>query len=305
MTILVLGAGLRGAAACYLAKKAGHRVLVTDTKPGPAAGLADEFVAFDPAAMPAVDAVFPAAEDEALLALFRGKGLIYDPAEPAVCGSKLAMDDLLEQNGFARPQRFPDGSEPYIVKPDRDCFGRGIWSTDDFCEVGGAVNANFLCQEELRGALVSVTVLGRAGVYTAGPVLALETDDRYDLCRASLPAPLSPEAGERFVSEALRLAELLGAEGILELQAVYHGGDCCIIEVNRLLPELSALCLETAGCVNLLAAEPVFAAPARDCAALCRKNGQPSGRRNAGDGPAMVPVAGGFGNGIYSLTAEE
>ncbi len=304
MTILVLGAGLRGAAACYLAKKAGHRVLVTDKKTGPAAGLAEEFIPFDPAALPAADVVFPATAEEALLAPFRGKGLLYDPTAPALCLSKIEMDDYLAQNGFAHPARFPYGSEPYLGKPDRDCFGRGVYTTEDFCEAGGAVNAGFLVQEELAGPLVSVTVLGRDGVYTAGPVLGLETDDRYDLCKASLPAPIGPEAASLFRSEALRLAEALAVEGIMEVQAVYHNGDCAIIDVNRLLPELSALCLEAAGSVNLLAETPAFSMELAPCSAVCRKNGQLCGRRSAGDGPAMNAGEHGFGNGLYELRVE-
>ncbi len=308
MTVLVLGAGLRGAAACYLLKKAGHRVLLTDRKRGPAIGLADEFVPFEAAALPAAEAIFPATTDEALLAAARGRGLVYDPAAPEICLSKLVMDEFLEQNGFRRPQRFPDGSEPYIVKPDRDSFGRGIWSTEDFCEAGGAVNADFLVQEELTGDLVSVTLVGREGTYSAGPVLALETDDRYDLCRAAWPAPVASEAAEALRAEALRLAALLGAEGLLELQAVCRDGACHILELNRLLPPLSALCLEAAGGANLAAAllegGCADAAPSTPCAALCLKNEQPCGRRNADGSESMSEQAQGFGNAVYRLGVE-
>ena len=314
MTILVLGGGLRAASACYLAKQAGHRVILCDKKPGgPASGLCDEFVPFAPGALPAADYILPAGADSVMLAAVRGGKLLLDPEAQAVCRSKLAGDDLLAAHGFARPQRFPLGSEPFIVKPDRDSFGRGIWATEDFCEVGGAVNANFLTQEELRGPVVSVTVLGRPGAYACGPVLALETDDRYDLCRAGLPAPVPGEAREAFAGEALRLAALLELEGLLEVQAVYHGGQCKIIEMNGHFPELTALCLLAGGtnlvCLLIALAEgesPAFAADNTPAAAVCRKDGRPAGRRDGGDEGPMRPLAEGIGfAGVrYSLWVE-
>ena len=81
-----------------------------------------------------------------------------------------------------------------------------------------------------------------------------------------------------------------------------------ILELNRLLPELSALCLETAGSANLLAElltdAPGFLPPAQPCAAVCRKNGALCGRRGADDSAPMTAAEGGFGNALYRLGAE-
>lgn len=308
MTVLVLGGGLRGAAACYLAKKAGHRVILCGKKQNsPALGLCDEFVLFDPKNLPAADCIFPAAAEEALLAPFRGEKLLFDPLAQAVCRSKLAGDDYLEAHGYPHPQRFPRGSEPYIVKPDADSYGRGIWATEDFCEVGGAVNANFLTQEELTGPVVSVTVWGRPGAYGSAPVLGLKTDDRYDLCEAFLPAPIPAEAAEAFAADARRLAEEIGLEGLLEVQAVFHGGKCKIIEMNGHLPELSALCLFAGAGINLvqeLMAPGAAAGELRPCRCLCRKNGEAVGRRSAGDAGPMQAADTGFGNAAFDLFIE-
>lgn len=313
MTILVLGSGLRGAAACHLAKKAGHRVILCDKKRnGPAMGLCDEFIPLDPQNLPAADYIFPATADEALLAPFRGEKLLFDPLAQEVCRSKLAGDDYLAAHGYPRPRRFPEGSEPYIVKPDSDSFGRGIWATEDFCEVGGAVNANFLTQEELTGPVVSVTVWGRPGAYVCGPVLGLTTDDRYDLCEARLPAPIGPDAAGAFTQDALRLAEEIRLEGLLEVQAVYHGGKCKIIEINGHLPELSALCLFAGAGINLVqqllalaqGQAPAAGAEPRPGRCLCRKGSRPWGRRSAEDAGPMTASDTGFGNAAFDLFIE-
>lgn len=307
MTVLIPGSDLRAAAAAFLAKEAGWRVLVCDRKKGPAAGLCDEFVPFDPEALPAADAVLAVSGDDALVSAFEGR-LIYDPRTPALCLSKLAADDFLAEKGFARPQCFPGGSEPYIVKPDRGSFGLGLWVTEDFCEAGGAVNADFLTQEELTGPVVSVTVWGKPGAYACGPVLGLETDDRFDLCRAFLPAPIGAGAAEAFRAEALRAARELNMEGFLELQAVYHGGVCKIFELNRHLPELSALALYAGTGLNpvqqLLEGRSDEAADIRPAACVCRRQGRPSGRRHAADAGPMTVTDGGFGNAVYGLFTE-
>lgn len=305
MKLLILGAGLRAAAAAYLAKEAGFEVLITDKKAtGPAVGLADGFIPFAPGTLPAADFTLPATEDPQLLAEGRARGLLFDPTALAVCRSKLACDAFLEEKGHPRPQRFPLGSEPYIVKPDSNSFGRGIWVTEDFCEVGGAVNANFLTQEELPGPVVSVLVLGRPGHYAALPVTGLECDDRYDLCRAFLPAPLPAEAAEAFAAEALTIAGELGAEGLLELQAVYHGGRCKIIEMNAQFPVLSSLALHHGAGQNLctlLTGTEGQGGTTTPVSVSCRKNGLLKGRRAAEDAGAMQPAESGMEGGGFRI----
>lgn len=307
MTVLIPGSDLRAAAAAFLAKEAGFTVWVCDRRKGPAAGLCDRFVPFDPQALPEAEAVLAVSGDESLLSPFRGQ-LVYDPLAPEPCRSKLACDDWLAARGYPRPQRFPQGSEPYIVKPDRGSRGLGIWVTEDFCEVGGAVNANFLTQEVLHGPLVSVTVWGRPGAYGCSPVLGLEADDRYDLCRAFLPAPLSAEAAEAFRADALRAAQELQAEGFLELQAVYHGGVCKIIEMNSHLPELSALALYAGTGLNLvqqlLEGRTGEAGEIRPAAAVCRRGPELCGRRRAEDAGPMSPAEKGFSGGNFGLFME-
>jgi len=70
-----------------------------------------------------------------------------------------------------------------------------------------------------------------------------------------IPAPIPAEAAEAFAADARRLAEEIGLEGILEVQAVFHGGKCKIIEMNGHLPELSALCLAVRGADGEFAAD--------------------------------------------------
>lgn len=186
--------------------------------------------------------------------------------EPAhtLCADKHAAHDFFAGHGFTQPQDFPAGSEPFIVKPANNSFGRGIWSTEDFCEAGGGINAGFLVQEELRGTICSVTVLGHAGRVVACPAVELIMDDRYDRRGAAYPV----EASKAEAAEALAaaLGKALALEGAMELKAVISGGKAVVISINEGIGALAATALHFGAGLDPIAAldamktgrEPVF-----------------------------------------------
>ena len=126
MTLRIIGAGPLMEQARRLADAAGMAVVSSDA-----------------------DYILPATEDDGTLKALAGENVLFDAAAWAIASSRLKSDALLREHGIPAPAYFPGGSEPYIVKPDRGGFGLGIWVTDDYCEVGGAVNAGFVTQEEL------------------------------------------------------------------------------------------------------------------------------------------------------------
>lgn len=194
------------------------------------------------------DYVLPATEDDAALAALSGDNLLFDPAAWKICSSRFASDALLRDNGVPVPAYFPDGSEPYLVKPDRGSFGLGIWVTDDYCEVGGAVNAGFVTQEELAGDVWSVAVTGAPGAYTVHAPAKLTYDDRRQRVAAGIAD--APEA-EALRKTALAAAEAVGVRGVLEVEAICHHGVWKVIDLNARLPMLTSDALLAQG-VNLL-----------------------------------------------------
>ena len=231
MTLLILGGGALGEQACRLANAAGIHATVAD-EPSPAA-----------------DFVLPATEDEALLRGLSGENVLFDKAAWALASSRLASDTFLRERGVPVPEYFPGGSEPYIVKPDRGSFGRGIWVTEDFCEVGGAVNAGFVTQEELPGDVWSVCVLGKPGAYTAYAPAKLTFDGLRRRTAAECSAP--PE--EKALKEtALQIAGAMALRGILEVEAIFHQGVWKVIDLNARLPMLTPDAVLAATGVNLL-----------------------------------------------------
>lgn len=250
MTILILGGGALGVQAAMLAKAAGLRVLLADKNPAcPAKALADEFMHIDitKAALPEADFVLPATESQAILESLSGKNLLFDLAAWNKTASRLTADEFLRSIGVAIPEYFPKGSEPYLVKPDRGSFGMGIWVTEDFCEVGGAVNAGFVTQEELDGPVWSQVVLGIPGAYTAYAPAKLSFDGRQRTGAECLPAP----DAETLADTAKTIAEAIGLSGMLEVEAIFHRGQWKVIDLNARLPMYTGEALLETG-INLL-----------------------------------------------------
>lgn len=194
------------------------------------------------------DFLLPATEDETALKSLTGANVLFDPEAWAIASSRLRTDALLEAKGIPAPAYFPGGSEPYIVKPDRGSFGLGIWVTDDYCEVGGAVNAGFVTQEELQGDVWSAAVTGTPGAYTAYPAAKLTFDGRRR--RVSAAIEPAPEA-EALSETAIAAAEAVGVRGILEVEAICDHGVWKVVDVNARLPMLTSDALLAQG-VNLL-----------------------------------------------------
>lgn len=250
MDLLILGGGALGAQAAMLAKAAGFRVILADKNPAcPAKALADQFICTDitRAELPPADAVLPAVENDAVLNALPENAL-FDPAAWALTASRLGADEFLRSHSIPAPAYFPMGSEPYLVKPDRGSFGQGIWVTEDFCEVGGAVNAGFVAQEELTGPVWSQVVIGKAGDYTAyAPARLTFNPMRRRTGAECAPAPESAQLGDT----AKAIARAMDLTGILEVEAICHNGVWKVIDLNARLPMYTGEALLETG-INLL-----------------------------------------------------
>lgn len=197
----------------------------------------------------APDYILPATEDDAVLNALRGDNVLFDADAWRLCSSRLAADAFLREHGVPVPAYFPGGSEPYIVKPDRGSFGFGIWVTDDYCEVGGAVNAGFVTQEELHGDVWSAAVVGTPGAYTVHAPAKLTFDGRRR--RTAAQVAEAPQA-EALKETALAAADAVGVRGVLEVEAICHLGVWKVIDLNARLPMLTPDALLASTGVNLL-----------------------------------------------------
>lgn len=228
--------------------------------------------------------------------------------EPAhtLCADKHAAAEFFAAHDLPQPHAFPAGSEPYIVKPANGSCGRGIWSTEDFCEAGGGINAGFLVQEELHGPIVSVAIAGHAGKVAVCPAVKLVIDDRYDRCGAQYPAENAGAAEEL----ARRLGEALALEGVMELKCVLSGSKAVIVALNEGIGPLAATALHYGAAQDPIAAlmaladgrEAVF--EARPCRISLAVDGRVCGLREAERPGALSYAAGCVTDGRVRLLIE-
>jgi len=289
MRLGLVGGGLQGLEAAYLARRAGWETRLLDRRAeAPARGLVDSFAqgdAGDPAVLDrelrGVDLLLPALEDTPVLETLtrwagrRGIPLAFDLAAYAVSSSKQASNRMFRRLGLELPRQWPECGLPVLVKPDGSSGSRGVrvfrqeaawrdWLATQAEE--GDPEAG-VAQEFLQGPSYSIEVLGSPGAYRPLQVTALDMDAGYDCKRVRAPAPLSAELTREMERLAAGLAQALGLRGLMDLEVILHDGRLKLLEIDARLPSQTPIAVYWSTGYNLvealgaLAREPVGAGP--------------------------------------------
>jgi pyrrolysine biosynthesis protein PylC len=253
--VAVVGGNLQGIEATYLSHKAGWKVRVIDknTRP-PAAGLCDSFVQADVIAakdlaelFAEVDLIIPALEDDAALECLnrwsreQGVPLAFDADAYAVSSSKLASAELFRQVGTPVPAPWPKCGFPVFAKPSRGSGSRGVNLVRDLDALRRHFSPSlppegWVLQEYLAGSLHSLEVIGIPGKYCTLQVTDLYVDADYDCKRVLAPTELSSQRIGEFEKLSLAIAEALNLHGIMDVEAILHGGEFKVLEIDARLP---------------------------------------------------------------------
>jgi pyrrolysine biosynthesis protein PylC len=258
MRLGIVGGGLQGLEAAYLAGKAGWEVRLVDRRPMvPARGLAGSFIQADAGeesgldrALSDVDLVLPALEDlPALQTLTRWARahripLAFDLAAYAVSCSKKASNRLFERRSLAVPKSWPGCAFPVLVKPDGLSGSRGVQVFDAEEALRRWLEgtqrpsdpAAWVIQEFLDGPSFSIEVLGSPGAYRALQVTDLAMDAGYDCKRVEAPSVLPAEYAAELARTVESLAEALLLHGLMDLEVILHHGRLRLLEIDARLP---------------------------------------------------------------------
>lgn len=253
--VAIIGGKLQGTEAVYLAKKAGIESLLIDyNRNAPAAGLCDEFLCCDVTresrelleALDGADFILPANENTVVLdALIRLAGkydykLAFDGDAYAVSSSKLLSDRLIHENGIPAPRYYPDCRAPYIVKPSGFSGSEGVrrFNTEEelkrFLKTVAA--DEWVIQEFLTGPSYSIEVIGSPGSYQTYEVTEIHMDQVYDCKMVTAPCEITDEQREGFRRIAVKLAELVGLRGIMDVEVIDDNGDFKVLEIDARIP---------------------------------------------------------------------
>lgn len=258
MRLAVIGGGLQGLEAAYLAGKAGWEVHLADRRPVvPAAGLSSSFALADAAdpesldgALSGVDCLLPAFEDLPALevlaqwAAHRDLPLAFDLEAYRVTRSKKASHGLFERLGLALPKAWPGCAFPVLAKPDASSGSRGVRVFEHEPSLRGWLESPegpkdpcaWVLQEFLSGPSFSIEVLGRPGAYRPLQVTELAMDAGYDCKRVRAPGLLAAHHADRLARAAVSLAEALRLRGLMDLEAILHDDALTMLEIDARLP---------------------------------------------------------------------
>ena len=277
MLLGIVGGGLQGLEAAYLAGKAGWEVRLLDRRTEVAArGLADSFVQGDAAdlreldrALDGVDLVLPALEDTpALGTLTRWAGeravpLAFDLSAYALTCSKRASNRLFHRLGLPLPRAWPECGLPVLLKPDGSSGSRGVQVFREPAAwqarlAGLQEEEAWVAQEYLVGPSYSIEVLGSPGAYRPLQVTDLDMDAGYDCKRVRAPSALAAGHQHALGRMAVEVAEALKLRGLMDLEAILHGGRLKLLEIDARLPSQTPIAVFwSTGCnmVEALAAQ--------------------------------------------------
>ncbi|NIM17059.1 MAG: 3-methylornithine--L-lysine ligase PylC [Candidatus Aminicenantes bacterium] len=271
MLIAVVGGGLQGVEAAYLAYKAGWEVLLLDKKPDPpASGLCDHFEQMDVTAMHGlesilnlVDLVIPAVENRAALeslvewSCSAAVPLAFDMDAYGISSSKLESDRLFARIGVPAPLYWPECGFPVFAKPSR---GSGSEKVQLFHNPQQLENRfshvssldDWVLQEYVDGPCFSLEVVGYPGHYTAVQVTDLEMDAGYDCKRVLAPTRLPSDQVNQFEKISLDIAEVIQLKGLMDVEVILHNGQLKVLEIDARLPSQTPTAVYWSTGINLL-----------------------------------------------------
>ena len=274
MRVGVIGGRLQGTEAAYLAREAGFEVVLVDRdRSVPASGIADEVHVFDVLHDPArarkvlssCAAVLPACEDRETLQWLHdhrdewGAPLLFDLAAYDLTSSKRRSDALFAELDVPRPVPWPECGFPAVVKPSGASGSRGVRVVRDEAALKAARRTleegghEVVIQEYVNGPSLSVEVVRRAGRSFVLLPTMLEFDLGYDCKRVVAPAVASSEVLDVLDREALRLAEAIDLDGIMDVEAIVDRGVPRVIEIDARLPSQTPTAVLHACGLNMVA----------------------------------------------------
>ncbi|MDR1036344.1 MAG: 3-methylornithine--L-lysine ligase PylC [Deltaproteobacteria bacterium] len=266
----ILGGGLQGTEAAFLARMAGWETLVVDARPAPpASGLAGKFVRAEvrrpsdlDRAFQGVDLVLPALENPEALRVaeawrdrWASPPVAFDFAAFGVSRDKRLSKALFRETGVPCPLEHPEAELPLIAKPADMSGSKGVRILETPEELREALESGGdpLVEEHCPGPSYSLEVTGSPGCYRTWQVTRLEMDEVFDCRKVTAPADLGPEAEAELRGHAVSLAGALGLRGIMDIEIIMSPCGMKVLEIDARLPSQTPACVYLSTGENLVA----------------------------------------------------
>jgi len=269
----VVGGALQGTEAVYLSKKAGIKTVVLDRKKrAPAMTLADEAVNIDIIKEPGravkvfedCDAVIPANENSdtlvRLVKMFEGLDvpLMFDMESYQLSCSKVRSNDMMRKLDIPMPGDWPGCEFPVVVKPSGQSGSAGVTKamTQQQLEEGMDSIRNIgdecVVQEFVHGPNISIEVIGNGTEMVPLVVTEVVLDHEYDCKMVRSPYKLSPKTERLFVSASERIAQQMGLNGIMDVEAIVKDGIPKVLEIDARIPSQTPAAVLGSSGINIM-----------------------------------------------------
>lgn len=269
--VMIVGGGLQGVEAVYLAKKADWQVTLVDRNENcPASGMCDSFIHTDvtiqdPLSFAAdnIQLVIPALEDDAALAALESGTLkhtvpfAFDRKAYEISSSKVKSNRLFSHLNIPIPEPWPKAKYPLIVKPSRSSGSRGvrILATPIDMDDGMPLlieSERIVMEEFLRGPSYSLEIMGCSGHYLPIQVTELLMDEAFDCKCVMAPVDLSETIIDHFNEMAINIASSLSLTGIMDVEVILHKEELKVLEIDARLPSQTPTAVYWSSGTNML-----------------------------------------------------
>lgn len=269
LKLLVIGGGLQGIEALYLARKAGYATILVDRcKNASGRGLADCFVVSEVSASQVLcslfrkaDLVLPALENATALRQIQKYGelthtpVIFDLAAYEISSSKSRSNKLFARLRIPTPEVEPK-NYPLILKPDGASGSTEVVRAESAAEVidylAGHRGSETIIEEYLEGRSFSLEVIGDGECFYFPQITEIITDEAYDCKQVIAPAVITLDEKRQFYEIACRLAAALPIKGIFDIEVISHRGRLKVLEIDARLPSQTPISIYHASGMNFV-----------------------------------------------------
>lgn len=273
MRVAIVGGRLQGVEATYLAKKAGWEVILFDKREGAQASVmadrfhcldvvtsSEEFLLLLKEAEP--DFILPALEDKEVLIFLAEVSqileipLAFDMDAFRVSSSKRVSNHFFQELGIPVPLPWPRCTFPLLVKPSGESGSVGVQTVTNQKNLDDFLNKDdgkeWIVEEYLEGPSYSIEVFGYNGEYRVFPITELEMDSSYDCKRVLSPAHLNYSTIDELEELALKLADQIGLNGIMDVETILHEGKLKVLEIDARLPSQTPTAIFHSSGINMV-----------------------------------------------------
>lgn len=182
--------------------------------------------------------------------------MLFDEKAYSISSSKIASNEIFKRLSIPAPLPWPRCSFPIIIKPSGSSGSEGVIKVENAQALGRLQAeksiADMVIEEYLSGPSYSIEVIGYHGVYKALQITEIQLDTQYDCKRVLGTAVLTKGQQESFERIALRLADFVKLNGVMDVEAILHAGQLKILEIDARIPSQTPTTVYHATGINML-----------------------------------------------------